>query len=158
MTDESPKKTIPVVKIQRLDPEKNADIPLPAYMTPHASGMDISASIDDAVTLEAGAITVIPTGIAIALPTGFEAQVRPRSGLAFKHGIGIINSPGTIDADYRGEVRIALINWGRQPFTIHRGDRIAQLVIQQVNQVQWELVNTLDKTERSEGGFGHTGL
>lgn len=159
MTDtKSEKYAPPVVKIHRLDPERDADIPLPAYMTPHASGMDICASVEKEVVIEAGAIMVVPTGIAMALPVGFEAQVRPRSGLAFKHGIGIINSPGTIDADYRGEVRIALINLGHEPFTIHRGDRIAQLVIQRVDQVRMELVEALDETERNDGGFGHTGV
>jgi len=127
-------------------------------MTPHASGMDICAAVENAHVIDGGAIAVIPTGIAIALPEGFEAQVRPRSGLAFKHGIGIINSPGTIDSDYRGEIRIALINLGGQPYTIHRGDRIAQLVIQQVRQARLEVVDGLDKTERNDGGFGHTGV
>jgi len=150
--------THPVVRIRRLRPDIDADIPLPAYMTPHASGMDICASVERELVLELGAITVVPTGIAMAVPKGFEAQVRPRSGLAFKHGIGIINSPGTIDADYRGEIRIALINLGAEPYTIRRGDRIAQLVIQKVDQVQLKLVDALDETERNDGGFGHTGI
>jgi dUTP pyrophosphatase len=100
---------------------------------------------------------VIPTGIAIALPPGFEAQIRPRSGLAFKHGIGIINAPGTIDADYRGEIRIGLINLGEAAYTVHRGDRIAQMIIQKIRQAELEVVDTLEETERNEGGFGHTG-
>lgn len=151
-------KKSPVCLVRRLHPDSDTDIPLPAYMTPHASGMDICASVKNELVLELGAITVVPTGIAMALPSGFEAQVRPRSGLAFKHGIGIINSPGTIDADYRGEIRIALINLGPAPYTIRRGDRIAQLVFQQVNQIQLELVDALDETERNDGGFGHTGI
>ncbi len=100
---------------------------------------------------------MIPTGVAIALPPGFEAQIRPRSGLAFKHGISIINAPGTIDADYRGEIRIGLINLGPEAYTVHRGDRIAQMIIQKVYQAELEVVDTLDETDRNEGGFGHTG-
>ncbi len=148
----------PLIRICRLRPEADSDIPLPGYMTPHSSGMDVCAAVDDRQVLEVGAITVIPTGIAIALPEGFEAQVRPRSGLAFKHGIGIINSPGTVDADYRGEIKIALINLGPEPYTVRRGDRIAQLVIQKVYQAHMELVEALDETDRNDGGFGHTGV
>jgi len=120
--------------------------------------MDLCAAIKENLVLDAGSITVIPTGIAIALPPGFEAQIRPRSGLAFKHGIGIINAPGTIDADYRGEIKVALINLGEAPYTIHRGDRIAQMVIQRVYQAQLEVVDALEETERNAGGFGHTGI
>jgi dUTP pyrophosphatase len=120
--------------------------------------MDLYAAIDTEQVLKAGAIGVIPTGIAMALPEGFEAQVRPRSGLAFKHGITIINTPGTIDADYRGEIKIGLINLGASPYTVRRGDRIAQLVIQRVYQGQLELVDVLEETERNDGGFGHTGI
>jgi len=147
-----------MIRVLRLKPETDADIPLPRYMTPHASGMDICAAIDDSLILEPGAIVLIPTGFAMAIPQGFEAQIRPRSGLAAKHGIGLINSPGTIDADYRGEVMIPLINLGKIPFTIHRKDRIAQMVITRVYQARLELVEKLDDTERSNGGFGHTGL
>ncbi len=147
-----------MIRVLRLKPETDADIPLPRYMTPHASGMDICAAIDNQIILEPGAIALIPTGFAMAIPQGFEAQIRPRSGLAAKHGIGLINSPGTIDADYRGEVMIALINLGKIPFTIHRKDRIAQMVITRVYQARLELVEKLDDTERSNGGFGHTGL
>jgi dUTP pyrophosphatase len=147
-----------LIRVCRLRPDQDSDIPLPSYMTPLASGMDICAAVKTSQVVDVGAITVIPTGIAIALPEGFEAQVRPRSGLAFKHGIGIINSPGTIDADYRGEIKIALINLGDQPYTIHRGDRIAQVVIQQVQQARLKVVETLDETERNDGGFGHTGV
>jgi dUTP pyrophosphatase len=119
--------------------------------------MDLYAAIKEDQVLPIGSITVIPTGVAIAMPTGLEAQIRPRSGLAFKHGIGIVNSPGTIDADYRGEIKVALINLGERPYSIRRGDRIAQMVIQRVYQAELELVDTLEETERNEGGFGHTG-
>jgi dUTP pyrophosphatase len=120
--------------------------------------MDLYAAVDSEQPLEAGAIGAIPTGIALALPEGYEAQIRPRSGLAFKHGITIINTPGTIDADYRGEIKIGLINLGTSPYTIRRGDRIAQLVIQKVYQGRLELVDVLEETERNDGGFGHTGI
>ena len=153
MTNNSPK-----VKICRLHPEHDSDLPLPRYMTPQASGMDLCAAIKVNQDIPVGSIMVIPTGIAIALPTGFEAQIRPRSGLAFKHGIGIINAPGTIDADYRGEIKVALINLGERPYTIRRGDRIAQMVIQKVYQMQWQIVDALEQTDRNEGGFGHTGV
>lgn len=147
----------PVIRIRRLRPENDSDIPLPRYMTPHSSGMDLCAAVEREQIIGIGAIKVIGTGITMALPQGFEAQVRPRSGLAFKHGISIINSPGTIDADYRGEIKIALINLGLEPYTVRRGDRIAQLVIQRVFQARLKLVETLSQTERNEGGFGHTG-
>ena len=149
--------TKPKIKICRLHPEHDSDIPLPRYMTPQSSGMDLYAAIKENQVLHVGSIIVIPTGIAIALPPGFEAQIRPRSGLAFKHGIGIINAPGTIDADYRGEIKVALINLGERPYTIRRGDRIAQMVIQKVYQMQWQIVDSLEQTDRNEGGFGHTG-
>ena len=149
--------TPPKIKIRRLNPEHDSDIPLPRYMTTQSSGMDLCAAIREEHLLPIGSITVIPTGIAVALPPGLEAQIRPRSGLAFKHGIGIINSPGTIDADYRGEIKIALINLGERPYTISRGDRIAQMVIQKVYQADLEVVDVLEDTERNEGGFGHTG-
>lgn len=149
--------TPPIIKIRRLNPEHDSDIPLPRYMTPQSSGMDLYAAIKEQEVILTGSIAVIPTGIAIALPPGFEAQIRPRSGLAFKHGIGIINSPGTIDADYRGEIKVALINLGARPYTIRRGDRIAQMVIQKVYQADLEVVDVLEDTERNEGGFGHTG-
>ncbi len=148
----------PVLRLRRLDPEGDADIPMPRYMTRHSSGMDICAAVTEPLPLAPGDITLVPTGIAIALPEGHEAQIRPRSGLAVRHGIGIINSPGTIDADYRGEIRIALINLGPKPFTIERGDRIAQMVIQPVSHVRIDIVDDLDETERNSGGFGHTGI
>lgn len=150
--------SLPVLSFQRLRPEIDADIPLPRYMTPMAAGMDIHAAIEAPLTLAKGAIHLVPTGFAIALPEGYEAQIRPRSGLAVNHGIGLINSPGTIDADYRGEVKVALINLGERPFTIQRADRIAQMVIQQVCRVQLTVVEDLPATLRSSGGFGHTGI
>ena len=147
----------PTIKILRLRPETDSDIPLPRYMTPQSAGMDICAAVEEEKTLEKGEVALLPTGFAIALPPGFEAQIRPRSGLAVKHGIGLINSPGTIDADYRGEVKIAVINLGQAPYTFHRGDRIAQMVIQKVYQAQLQQVRQLDETSRNTGGFGHTG-
>ena len=148
---------IPTIQFLRLRPEEDADIPLPRYMTTQASGMDICAAVTKNRVLQCNEIALIPTGFAMALPHGFEAQIRPRSGLAVKHGIGLINSPGTIDADYRGEVKIAVINLGPKPFTVHRGDRIAQMVIQRVVQADVEIVEQLDQTRRNDGGFGHTG-
>jgi dUTP pyrophosphatase len=145
------------VQIMRLDPERDSDIPLPRYMTPHAAGMDIYAAVQDSLTLEPNTIALIPSGFAIALPTGFEAQVRPRSGLAIKHGITVVNAPGTIDSDYRGEVKVGLINLGQHPYTIRRGDRIAQMIIQRVHQTEIVEVPFLDNTARSSGGFGSTG-
>ena len=126
-------------------------------MTPQSAGMDICAAVTEAVLLDKGEIAMLPTGFAMALPQGYEAQIRPRSGLAVKHGIGLINSPGTIDADYRGEVMIAVINLGPQPYTFHRGDRVAQMVIQRVDQAELVEVESLDETRRNTGGFGHTG-
>lgn len=147
----------PVIRIMRLRPEQDADLPLPRYMTPEAAGMDICAAVRQDTLLETGQITLLPTGFAMALPPGYEAQIRPRSGLAVKHGIGMINSPGTIDADYRGEVMIAVINLGPAAYTVRRGDRIAQMVIQRVHQARLEEVGRLEPTDRSTGGFGHTG-
>jgi dUTP pyrophosphatase len=147
----------PTIKILRLRPESDPDIPLPRYMTPHSAGMDICAAVESDLTLEKGDITLLPSGFAIALPPGFEAQIRPRSGLAVKHGIGLVNSPGTIDADYRGEVKIAVINLGKAPYTFHRGDRVAQMVIQQVYRAELRPVQQLGETSRNTGGFGHTG-
>jgi dUTP pyrophosphatase len=146
-----------VIQIVRLRPEEDADIPLPRYMTPDAAGLDLCAAVREDIVLPAGQICLLPTGFAVALPRGYEGQVRPRSGLAVKHGIGMINSPGTIDSDYRGEVMVALINLGRSSYTVRRGDRIAQMVIQQVHQARLEVVEHLGQTERSGGGFGHTG-
>ena len=147
----------PVIKFLRLRPESDSDIPLPRYMTPQSAGMDICAAVTKDVLLEKGEIVMLPTGFAMALPPGYEAQIRPRSGLAVKHGIGLINSPGTIDADYRGEVMIAVINLGPRPYTVHRGDRVAQMIINRVHQAESLEVEHLDETRRNTGGFGHTG-
>ena len=147
----------PILQFCRLRPQKDSDIPLPRYMTPGSSGMDISAAIADEVSVLPGDIVMIPTGFAVAVPQGYEAQIRPRSGLASRHGIGLINSPGTIDADYRGEVMLPVINLGKAPYTIRRGDRIAQMVINRIYQMKTELVRSLDSTDRNTGGFGHTG-
>jgi len=148
----------PTIKFLRLRPELDADIPLPRYMTPRSAGMDICAAIEKELVLKTGTIALIPTGFAMAIPEGYEAQIRPRSGLAVKHGIGLINSPGTIDADYRGEVKIAAINLGEKDYTFYRGDRIAQMVINRVYPARLEVVEQLDETDRNTGGFGHTGL
>jgi len=134
------------------------DLELPAYMSEHASGMDLRAAVEAPVAIQPGEVRLIPTGLFIAVPPGFEAQVRPRSGLALKHGIFVVNTPGTIDADYRGEVAIILGNIGREPFTIERGARIAQLVIGRVARAEWQLADSLPETARSAGGFGHTGV
>lgn len=147
----------PIIHIQRLRPQVDADIPIPEYMTLQSAGMDICAAIPEDVILQPGDIRKIPTGFAMALPPGHEAQIRPRSGLAVQHGITLINSPGTIDADYRGEIQIALINHGRKPFVIHRRDRIAQIVIARVCQARLIERATLEETGRNTGGFGHTG-
>jgi dUTP pyrophosphatase len=133
------------------------DLPIPAYQTADAAGMDLPAALEASLILEPGARALVPTGFAIALPRGYEAQVRPRSGLAVKHGVTVLNSPGTIDADYRGEIRVALINHGSQAFTIERGERIAQMIIAPVTQAKLVEVSELPSTERGAGGFGHTG-
>jgi dUTP pyrophosphatase len=148
----------PIIQFLRLRPETDADIPLPRYMTPMSAGMDLHAALQEDLVLDPGGITLVPTGFAVAIPQGFEAQIRPRSGLAVKHGIGLINSPGTIDADYRGEVKVAAINLGKTPYTFRRGDRIAQMVIKRVYQARLTIVETLDETARNKGGFGHTGV
>lgn len=148
----------PAIHILRLRPESDADIPLPRYMTAQSAGMDVCAANPEDWELGPGDIRLVPTGFAMALAQGFEAQIRPRSGLAIKHGITLINAPGTIDADYRGEVKIALINHGSDPFVIRRGARIAQMIIQQVHQADLRVVDQLDVTERNQGGFGSTGI
>lgn len=145
------------IDLLKLNPEKNKDLPLPCYMTASSAGMDIFAALEADLVLEPGRIGLVPTGFAMALPDGYEAQIRPRSGLAVKHGIGIINSPGTIDADYRGEVKVALINLGPTPVILKRGERIAQMVIHEVQRARINVVQKLDDTDRSTGGFGHTG-
>jgi dUTP pyrophosphatase len=148
----------PVVKFIRVRPEADGDIALPEYMTPHASGMDLRAAVATDQIIHGGEIALIPTGFAAEIPAGLEAQVRPRSGLAVRHAIGIVNSPGTIDADYRGEIKVALINLGKTPYTVRRGDRIAQMVIQPVCSARIVLADILSPSGRGEGGFGHTGL
>ena len=146
------------IGVRRL--EHGANLPLPAYATPASAGMDLTAAIPEnkIFTLEIGKRMLIPTGLCIELPDGYEGQVRPRSGLALKHGITVLNAPGTIDADYRGEVSVLLINHGDQPFEITRGMRIAQLVIAPVIQCRIEAVTSLDDSARGSGGFGSTGL
>ncbi|MDN3551811.1 dUTP diphosphatase [Mucilaginibacter aquaedulcis] len=131
---------------------------LPAYETAHAAGMDLRADTDETIVLKPMERKLIPTGLFIELPEGFEAQIRPRSGLAFKHGIGIVNSPGTIDADYRGEVKVLLINFSIDDFQINHGDRIAQMVVAKHEKVNWDQVEILNETTRGEGGFGHTAV
>lgn len=130
---------------------------LPQYATPQSAGVDLRANLESPVILEPMQRRLVPTGLFMALPPGFEAQVRPRSGLALKHGITVLNSPGTIDADYRGEVCVVLANLSEEPFVINDGERIAQMVIARHEQAEWEPVDTLDETERGAGGFGHTG-
>lgn len=134
------------------------DLPLPEYKTELSAGMDLYAAVNEPMTLSPGARAMVPTGIRIALPAGTEAQIRPRSGLAAKHGISMVNTPGTIDADYRGEIKVILINHGDIPFEIKRGDRVAQMIIAPVIRAQWKEVQDLDDTERGDGGFGHTGV
>ena len=131
---------------------------LPVYSSEHAAGADLKACIPEQIVLEPGASVLVPTGLRMAIPEGFEVQIRPRSGLAAKFGISMVNAPGTIDADYRGEIRVILINHGREPFTIRRGDRIAQMVIAPVLRVNWRVTATLDATVRGDGGFGSTGV
>lgn len=132
-------------------------LPLPAYATEHAAGADLLAAVAAELVLAPGERALVPTGIAVALPEGYELQVRPRSGLAIRHGITCLNSPGTIDADYRGEIRLILINLGQEPYTIRRGDRLAQAILAPVLRLEWQPVAALPETERGEGGFGHTG-
>jgi dUTP pyrophosphatase len=134
----------------------NDDIPLPQYMTDQAAGMDIFAAVTADEIISPGERKKIPTGIAVALPAGYEAQIRPRSGLALKHGITLLNAPGTIDADYRGEIALIVINHGEEPFTVNRGLRLAQMIIQKICQVEWVPSGDLKATTRGAGGFGHT--
>lgn len=143
------------LKVKRLD--NNPDLPLPSYQSGGSSGLDLRAAVVKEVTLRPGEIMLIPTGLSISLPKGYEAQIRPRSGLALRYGLGLVNSPGTIDADYRGEVGVIAINWGRKPLTIRRGERIAQVVVSRVSRARVEEVDELDVTGRGEGGFGHSG-
>ena len=143
------------VPLQRLP--HGAGLPLPSYATADAAGLDLLAAVEDAIELAPGARRLVPTGISIALPPGYEAQLRPRSGLALKHGVTLLNSPGTIDADYRGEVGVILINLGEAPFRLQRGDRIAQLVIAPVARLAWRESEALPESARGAGGFGSTG-
>jgi len=147
----------PTIQVRRL--AHAGDLPLPAYETAAAAGMDLRAAlgVDEALTLAPGARAAVPTGLTIALPVGFEGQVRPRSGLALKSGVTLVNTPGTIDADYRGEVKVILINLGQEAVTLRRGDRIAQLIIAPVVQAAWAEVVSLEETARGAGGFGSTG-
>ena len=136
--------------------ERKDDLSLPVYMTEGSAGMDLAADLDGDLTLLPLARALIPTGIAVALPVGFEAQIRPRSGLALRDGITLVNSPGTIDSDYRGEIQLIAINLGREPVVIRRGQRVAQMVVQRVCRVKWQEVEELPDSVRQEGGFGHT--
>ena len=144
------------IKIKRLN--EHRDIPLPAYATEGAAGMDLRAAVKEVITLNPGEIRLVPTGLVVSVPEGYEAQIRPRSGLALQYGIGMVNAPGTIDSDYRGEVGIIMINWGREPFLINRGDRIAQMLISRVCRAGIVEVDELGTTDRGEGGFGHSGI
>jgi dUTP pyrophosphatase len=145
-----------IVKVKRLD--GNTDLPLPSYQSEGSSGLDLRAAVEDAVTLQPGDIRLIPTGLSISFPQGYEAQVRPRSGLALEYGFGLVNGPGTIDSDYRGEIAVVAINWGKRALTIKRGDRIAQMIISKVSRAVIKEVQELDLTERGAGGFGHSGI
>ncbi|MEJ5261994.1 MAG: dUTP diphosphatase [Ignavibacterium sp.] len=144
------------IKIKRLS-EEFSDIPLPAYATEGSAGMDIRAAVNDELIIEPGKVALVPTNLSVEIPKGFEIQVRPRSGLAANHSVGILNSPGTIDSDYRGEVKIILMNFGDKPFAIHRGDRIAQLVVSKVYSAKIVETENLNSSSRGDGGFGHTG-
>ena len=151
------KQSGPHVRVRRLRPDHDSDLPLPRYMTPGAAGSDVVAAVQEAVEIQPGARALIPTGLALEIPVGFEVQVRPRSGLAYKHGVTVLNAPGTIDSDYRGELGVLLINHGDVPFLVSRGERVAQLVVAKVFQASFELVDELSTTQRGTGGFGHTG-
>lgn len=142
------------IKVEIINRSGNA---LPQYATALSAGLDIRADIEEPIVLHPLERTAVPTGLFIALPEGYEAQMRPRSGLALKHGITLLNSPGTIDADYRGEIKIILANLSNEPFTIEPSERICQMVVAKHEQIEWELVESLDETERGSGGFGHTG-
>lgn len=142
------------MKVQIINKSKHN---LPAYETFLSAGMDLRADINEPISIAPGERVLVPTGLYIALPEGYEAQIRPRSGLAFKHGITVLNSPGTIDADYRGEIKVLLINLSNETFEIHDSERIAQMVVAPFAKVEWEQTDTLDTTQRGEGGFGHTG-
>lgn len=144
------------IKIQRIE-NKFDDIPLPEYVTEGSSGLDLRAAVENELTIEKGKVALVPTNLRVEIPVGYEIQVRPRSGLAAKHYIGVLNSPGTIDSDYRGEVKVILFNFGDQDFAIKRGDRIAQMVLSKVYKAALEETHDLNNSKRGEGGFGHTG-
>jgi dUTP pyrophosphatase len=144
------------IRITRL--RENEDLPLPTYATEGSAGMDLFADVENEITIKPGEIAIVPTGIAIELPPGYEAQIRPRSGLAINYGITLLNTPGTIDSDYRGEIKVILINLGKNDFIVKRGDRIAQMIVSKYAKVVWEETKELNKTKRGEGGFGHTGI
>ena len=145
------------VKILLKKKEGSEDLPIPRYATPGSSGMDLTADVNEEIILKPGDIKLISAGIYISMPEGYEAEIRPRSGLALKHGISLVNTPGTIDSDYRGLINIIMVNHGKEPFSIRRGDRIAQMVIKEVIRADIEATKELDDTARSHGGFGHTG-
>lgn len=145
------------IRIELTPLENAVGLKLPTYATSQSAGMDLTAALDEALEIGPGERALIPTGLAIAMPKGFEAQIRPRSGLAINHGVTVLNSPGTIDADYRGEIKVILINHGQEPFTVQRGMRIAQMVVERHTHVNWSVVETLNETDRAEGGFGSTG-
>lgn len=145
------------IEIPILRSKHAEEIPLPTYMTEHAAGMDVYAACDENIILKPGERFLVPSGFSIALPVGYEAQIRPRSGLAIKNGVTCLNSPGTIDADYRGEIKVILINLGQEDFKIQRGDRIAQMVVHKVERVEWLAEERLSETARNAGGFGSTG-
>jgi dUTP pyrophosphatase len=143
------------IKVKRIS--NGSDVDLPKYESEGSAGMDIRACVEKPIKLNPGEIKLIPTGLAFSIPAGYEGQIRPRSGLALRNGIGMVNSPGTIDSDYRGEIGIVMINWGTEPFTIMRGDRIAQMIIAKVYRAELNAVEDLDETLRGDGGFGHSG-
>ena len=145
------------IRINRISDNTN-DVPLPSYATIGSAGMDIYAAVEQDLIVGEGVTLLVPTGFSMEIPVGYEAQIRPRSGLAIKHNIGLMNSPGTIDSDYRGEVKIVFTNYGKSDFVVKRGDRIAQMVIAKYERVEWTETDELSKTERGAGGFGHTGI
>jgi dUTP pyrophosphatase len=144
------------IKITRVD-SQSTDIPLPQYVTPGAAGMDLCAAVPRKIVVQPGGTVLVPTGFSIELPSGFEAQIRPRSGLAINHNVGLLNSPGTIDSDYRGEIKVVLTNFGRKNFIVRRGDRIAQMIVSKYVLVNWMEARKLKRSKRGKGGFGHTG-
>jgi dUTP pyrophosphatase len=144
------------IKITRVDAQ-SMDIPLPQYVTPGAAGMDLCAAVPRKLVVRPGRTVLIPAGFSLELPSGFEAQIRPRSGLAINHNVGLLNSPGTIDSDYRGEIKVVLTNFGRKNFIVRRGDRIAQMIVSKYIRVNWMETKELKRSKRGKGGFGHTG-